>query len=170
MRCHATKRDGSQCGMHAMKGCTVCRMHGGMTPNVRARGLQRVEEAKAVTVLRRHHVEPITNPVAELMRVVSEVVTLKDLLAARVDDLSAAGASEVAMYARLLEQAGRLLTDVTRLGIERQLSSITERDAEMIVQVVTAALEDVGVTGQQLEAIRPALALRFEQARARRTG
>ena len=35
MQCHAHKRNGAQCGAQAMHGTTVCKMHGGLAPQVR---------------------------------------------------------------------------------------------------------------------------------------
>lgn len=45
MQCSAHRRDGAQCGSDAMKGTTVCRMHGGSAPQVRAAAQRRLLEA-----------------------------------------------------------------------------------------------------------------------------
>jgi hypothetical protein len=45
MRCHAHRRDGEQCGSDAVKGATVCRMHGGSAPQVKAAARRRLLEA-----------------------------------------------------------------------------------------------------------------------------
>lgn len=48
-RCSAHRRDGEQCGAKAIKGGTVCRVHGGSAPQVRrnAGRLQRLREFHA---------------------------------------------------------------------------------------------------------------------------
>ena len=45
MQCTAHRRDGNQCGSDAMTGATVCRMHGGSAPQVRAAAMRRLLEA-----------------------------------------------------------------------------------------------------------------------------
>jgi hypothetical protein len=41
-RCRAHRqRDGKLCGAWAMRGTTVCRLHGGMVPQVRAKAAER---------------------------------------------------------------------------------------------------------------------------------
>jgi hypothetical protein len=50
-RCGAKRRDGQPCGQWAMTGGYVCRMHGGMTPRVRAAAERRFAEALATRAL-----------------------------------------------------------------------------------------------------------------------
>ena len=52
MQCKAHRRNGDQCGNHAIKGAEVCRMHGGSIPAVRAKAAQRVAEQKAEKAMR----------------------------------------------------------------------------------------------------------------------
>lgn len=44
-RCRATNARGEPCGMWAIKGATVCRMHGGSAGQVKRKAKQRLEEA-----------------------------------------------------------------------------------------------------------------------------
>ena len=46
-KCKGTKRDGTQCGSYPIEGGTVCRMHGGGAPAVKAAAARRAAEAKA---------------------------------------------------------------------------------------------------------------------------
>lgn len=41
-KCTATNRQGKRCGKHAIPGGTVCRMHGGAAPQVKAAALARL--------------------------------------------------------------------------------------------------------------------------------
>lgn len=52
-RCHATTRQGTQCSSPAIRGATVCRMHGGSAPQVKFAALERLKalQPKAITVL-----------------------------------------------------------------------------------------------------------------------
>lgn len=52
MQCKAHRRNGEQCGNHAIKGAEVCRMHGGSIPAVKAKAAQRVAEEKAAAKMR----------------------------------------------------------------------------------------------------------------------
>lgn len=46
IKCTAKKRDGTDCQRWALRGATVCQVHGGMLPNVRASAERRVEQAR----------------------------------------------------------------------------------------------------------------------------
>lgn len=52
MQCKAHRRNGDQCGNHAIKGGEVCRMHGGSIPAVKAKAAQRVAERKAEAAMK----------------------------------------------------------------------------------------------------------------------
>lgn len=43
MQCKAKTRSGVQCKSQAITGATVCRMHGGAAPQVRAKALARIQ-------------------------------------------------------------------------------------------------------------------------------
>lgn len=51
MQCTAHRRNGDQCGNHAVKGANVCRMHGGAIPAVKAAAARRVAEQKAAKAM-----------------------------------------------------------------------------------------------------------------------
>jgi len=42
--CKATRRDGTPCGAYAIRGGTVCRMHGGAAPQVKEAAARRLFE------------------------------------------------------------------------------------------------------------------------------
>lgn len=52
MQCTAHRRNGDPCGSHAVKGGTVCRMHGGSSPQAKAKAAERVTAAKAAKTMR----------------------------------------------------------------------------------------------------------------------
>jgi hypothetical protein len=63
-------------------------MHGGGAPQVMAAARARVVEAQAARQIRAEGYEPSVNPVEELLSLGVEVTALKDVLRARVTDLS----------------------------------------------------------------------------------
>src|SRR5208283_4603384 len=87
-RCTATNRRGGRCGRAPVRGARVCSMHGGKAPQVIAAATGRVVEAGAARQLRAEGYEPTVNPVEELLSLGAEVTALKDVLRARVADLS----------------------------------------------------------------------------------
>jgi hypothetical protein len=74
-KCKARRRDGTPCGAYAVKGTTVCRMHGGAAPQVREKANRRLFEMvmPAMRELRRI-VESKTATDADKLRAVSMVL------------------------------------------------------------------------------------------------
>ena len=154
-QCSAHNRQGNPCGRPAMLGATVCDFHGGKAPRVRAKATQRLVESRARQVLDREGVAPVTDPITALQQLAGEVVALKDLLAAKVSDLGAwrydsrlgAGQlrSELLLLERAQDRAGRLLTDMAKLGLEERAVRLTEQQAALIAQVLQRVLERLGL-------------------------
>lgn len=154
-QCSAHNRQGNPCGRPAMLGATVCDFHGGKAPQVRAKTTRRLVESRARRVLDRENVEPVTNPITALQQLAGEVVALKDLLATKVSELeswryeSRLGAeqlrSELLLLERAQDRAGRLLTDMAKLGLEERAVRLTEQQAALIAQVLQRVLERLGL-------------------------
>lgn len=51
MQCTARTRNGERCRTHAIQGGTVCRMHGGAAPQVKAKAAQRLADARDKALL-----------------------------------------------------------------------------------------------------------------------
>ena len=117
------------------------------------------------------------NPVEELLSLGAEVTALKDILRARVADLAGpewvttnrlAGEdvrAVVSAYERALDRCGRTLTSLLRLDLDSRRVRIEERQAEIMVQAVEAALVAVGIDGHA-PAFRKALAAELRRAAA----
>ncbi len=52
--CTARRRDGSPCGSYAIRGGSVCRMHGGAAPQVKHAAHMRLLEARWASYSERH--------------------------------------------------------------------------------------------------------------------
>jgi hypothetical protein len=159
-RCTARNRSGGQCGRAPTKGATVCSMHGGWAPQVIAAARTRVAEAQAVRQLQAQGYEPSVNPVEELLSLAAEVTALKDVLRARVANLSDpewVTSSKLAVedvravvsaYERALDRCERTLTNMLRLDLEARRVHLAERDAELIYRATEAGLEAIGASDQ----------------------
>lgn len=87
MQCTAHRRDGDQCGSHAVRGATVCRMHGGAAPAVKAAAAARVAEAKAAKVAARLAQPISTDPAQALLDLVASAAGEVAYWRQRVDEL-----------------------------------------------------------------------------------
>ncbi len=164
LRCTATARTGERCGQYAISGARVCRFHGGKIPAVRAAAARRVATEKATrqvaadvaAVIAHEGLTPVGNPLDALGRLASEVLTMKDALAARVNALtdmrySAAGAgteqlrAEVALLERAQDRCAKILDLLVRSGFEeRRIERLERTDA-----VLEAFMRRVGLAGDQ---------------------
>lgn len=167
--CSATaKSTGERCRRAPLKGSSVCVVHGGSAPQVRVAAARRLGEAQALAVYEKFSPN-CTSPVdvvAELGRLLERVTSFADFAAARIEALtgeqwaafSPRTAAEVDMFRRALRDAGRLLTETARLGLdERALEAQRERAVrdfwvkrrvgEQVAMVVNGALDDMMAAG-----------------------
>ncbi|MFJ5151369.1 hypothetical protein ACIQCF_07235 [Streptomyces sp. NPDC088353] len=164
-RCQARSKasDGAQCGAYAMRGQDVCRFHGGATKKARAAGAQRVAEAELTEQTRRAlavlDVAPVDNPLTALSELAGQVVAWKDALAERVNALERIrftddkGAeqlrAEVALYERSMDRCINVLGTIGRLKIDERLAAISEKQADVVIAAIEAALAHAGVIGER---------------------
>lgn len=133
-------------------------MHGGRAPQVVAAARTRIVEAEAVRQLRAEGYEPSVDPVEELLTLGAEVTALKDVLRARVAELSDAEwvtrsklavedvRAIVSAYERALDRCERTLTNMLRLNLEARRVHLAEHDAEMIWRAMEAGLAAIGAS------------------------
>lgn len=167
--------DGGPCGAWAVNGSTVCSAHGASAPQVKAKAEQRATEEQARAALARLDVPAVEDPLSELAKVCAQVITWKDSMAARVNALTSLRYSteggeqlraEVALWERALDRCERFLTAMARLNIDERLAKISEERAELMVTVLSAALERAGIEGGQADAVFTA----FDEEFARQAG
>jgi hypothetical protein len=176
-RCIAKNRKGERCRRAPANGATVCSMHGGRAPQVVAAARARVVEAQAVRQLRAEGYEPTVNPVEELLSLGAEVTALKDVLRARVADLSDKEwvtksklavedvRAVVSAYERALDRCERTLTNMLRLNLEARRVQIAERDAELVWRAIGAGLQAIGAS-DRADPFHVALATELRRAAA----
>src|SRR6266568_2734257 len=167
MQCGAKTRKGTPCPTPPVRGTTRCRMHGGSIPAVRRAAAWRLAEAAARQTLADQHVELIDDPLAAFQKLASEAVAFQEFTAGHVAQLreQLTGYDKddqeymravVGLYERAIDQAGKFLHAWVRLNMDERLVAVTERHADLIVQVITATLRDLGVDPDE-EATRSVL-------------
>jgi hypothetical protein len=135
-----------QCKNPAIRGATVCRMHGGSAPQVRNAADQRVDEAianaKIAQFLSTHQIEPVENPLEALRELAGEIVAVKGWLRDQVTHLeheSSVQGEQIAavmqLYSNFLDKSERVLVNIAKLNIDERLSHIQHAQAQIMVLV-----------------------------------
>jgi len=167
-RCAARRSNGDPCRNRPMRGQSVCRKHGGASPQAKAAAVRRQVEAEARQVLAELGAAPVEDPLAGLLKLAGQVLAWQAATAALVNQLDgirypgANGAeqlrAEVALYERAMDRAVTVLAAIARLNIDERLVQVTERQADAVVSAINVALEAAGVGGEQAEQARRAAA------------
>ncbi|MFJ6540505.1 hypothetical protein ACIQMP_07655 [Streptomyces sp. NPDC091385] len=179
-RCTAHKKaaggeKGPRCKAWALKGQTVCRVHGGSAPQNLAAAERRVAEERLEEETRRAlavlDVPPVDNPLTALALLAGQVTAWKDALAERVNELNRIrftdekGAeqlrSEVALYERAMDRCVNVLGTIGRLRIDERLAAISEQQAAKVIGAIEAALAHAGITGEAASAAKAVAARRL---------
>jgi len=138
-------------------GSGTCKLHGGSTRSGRVVALRKEVGADAQTLLVRANLPPVTDPLTELAKIAAEVTAWKDLIGARVQEMTSIRYStetggeqlraEVAVWERALDRCERFLSSMAKLAIDERLARITELQKQMMVRALEAGLAAAGVAG-----------------------
>lgn len=156
-KCTASTSRG-RCKRWPTRGATVCRTHGAGAPQVRAAAAGRVLDATVRATLTRLDAPPVDDPLTELSKLAGQVLSWRDALAERVDALTsirykASGAgteqlrAEVAVFERALDRCAAVLVAMAKLNIDERMARISERQADLVIGAVDAALAAAGLSG-----------------------
>jgi hypothetical protein len=141
--CSATaKSSGERCRRAALKGGSVCWVHGGAASQVQRAAAVRVAESEAMAAFERYRgpdgdgAPP--DVVAELTHLVSVVTSFQAFAEARLQALSSADwaahsprvAAQLGMFERSCDRARRLLRDVVELGVLERVLAVQARISE----------------------------------------
>lgn len=159
-QCAAHTSAGGQCRRQAVKGATVCHVHGGAAPQVKAAAARRLAEAEAAESIRDVVVLPVANPLEALAGVAEEALAWQRHIAAKVAELDALDDTAfvsgveylrplVALYERSMDRSSKFLADWVRLGFDERMVALHERQADLVDRFVTAVLDDAGLTVEQ---------------------
>jgi hypothetical protein len=167
-KCAGKRTDGEPCGSYAINGGTVCSAHGAQAPQVKAKAAEAVIEARLERLMYRHQAEPFGDPIEALQRLIGRAMSWEAAIGDRVNELTAIrftdehGAeqirAEVAVLERAMDRCGKLLVDIAKLNLEERLARVTELQAQMAMDALSAAMREIGLTPEQQKDARTRIA------------
>lgn len=167
-RCAAHTRTGRPCSNPPVTGATVCRMHGGASPQVKRAAERRAKEQQAaqavVTYGLAREIDPHTALLEELHRTAGHVAWLQAHIAELeqtdlthlivVNDDGRNGKTEVIderpnVFVDLYQRERKHFADVAKtciaVGIEERRITLAEQQGALLAQVIRGVLSDLGV-------------------------
>lgn len=152
-----------------------CKLHGGSTVDQGKAARAAKAEAEARTVLATLDVSPVENPLDALKRLAGQAVAWQEALAVCVNRLGdrfryegVAGGeqlrSEMALYERAMDRCGQILGLIAKLNIDERLAVISEKQAEVVITAIDAALAHAGVHGTAAAEAKRVAATRLRSA------
>lgn len=161
------REDARPCRMPKAPGATRCRIHGGASPQAKAKAARRVAETQARQVLGRLNIVPVDNPLTELQNLAGEAKAWKELLATHVAELERLRyggdggeqiRGEIVLFERAIDRCASILTSIARLNIDERLARVSERQVEIVAEALTKALAEMGLSQDQQREARRGLA------------
>lgn len=183
MRCKAKRRDGQQCGSHAVKGLEVCRMHGGSSPQSRAKRERFLAEQKASREVHRLAQPITTDPAQALLDLVSSAAGEVSYWRARVDEIQdrdekrltsgltkitegkdrggvttlrtveTVAAIEYRMWTAAQDRLAQYATAALRAGVEERRVRLAEDQGALVAQVIRRILDRLDLSEWQAEMV-----------------
>jgi hypothetical protein len=176
-RCIATTTAGVPCKAYPMNGSVLCRRHlanwGGPLAVQKDRKVRRNGLAYSTLVehpkLYNPDARPITDPVVtlqwlagvqrEAIEFIGQMVNERER---RITYLTGEGVenlrADVAFYERMIAQFQKLLTDMTKLGIEAKKAAMIDEYSSQVVAAFRVVLNGLALTPEQREASGPLVA------------
>lgn len=174
-KCKAKLKSGKGCGSWAIKGGEVCRMHGGMAPQVKRKARERLEDAQAritlAKAMKEFSLEGAANPGMVLLQELTHAWRTASWLRAKVADLpeqDAAGVMKtsekydeetgawtyiymagvnvwVRLYAEWTDRAAKMAKMALDAGIAERQIKIMEQQASLFASAMYGILKELGV-------------------------
>lgn len=174
-RCTATARSGQRCKKAAIKGGKVCRMHGGVAPQVKAKAAERAQADLARLQCERLGIAVATDPGEALLSQVAEAAGNVEFYRARAAELGlqvtdlvfTEGGSHsvphvlVVLYNQERDRLVNFSVAALRAGVEERRVRMAEADARRLAEVVVGALADISAPAELAERFRAALGARL---------
>lgn len=158
-KCGSNDLQPSTCKNRVSEPGITCYKHGGTAPQIVAAKAERATEAKLTNLLARYGVEPVTDPLQELLNLAGEAVAWKSMMSDRVAELAAHEwrysdhhggeqlRAELTLFERSVDRCARILTDTARLDLDARIiainTAIAEHQATTWATLVEAAIAEV---------------------------
>lgn len=144
-QCSAKVRSGKRCRAFAVLGATVCRMHGGASPQARAAAERRLAELKAEKLLGKiwdADAVPVTDVFEAMQRLAGQLTNAVDQLGRRInDDLD--GVAPIA-WGKVIRELRQLLLGMERLDLDARRIELAAGQADMVATAIRAGMEALG--------------------------
>lgn len=180
MRCSAKRRNGEGCGAWAVRGATVCRMHGGSSPQARAAAARRVQEEKAARAAQRLAQPITTDPSQALLDLVSSAAGEVAYWRNRVDEIQdrdekrltsgltkitegkdrggvttlrtveTIAAIEYRMWTMAQDRLAQYATAALRAGVQERQIKLAEQEGALVAEVIKAILDQLDLSPEQV--------------------
>lgn len=167
--CRATsKRSGERCRRIPAPGAVVCHIHGGKSPQAKAKAAERLlidaARADAQRVLGYSAAAQLADPFEALAKVAAEAVAMKDALQSRVNALetiryTAPGSgteqirAEVQLLERAMDRVERVTSSMIKLDFEGRRVRLAESQGRILADVIRAILDRLDLSSEQLELV-----------------
>lgn len=174
-QCKAKKKNGEQCQAWAIRGGTVCRVHGGMAPAVQRKAQERIEKARAEITLaqamQEFNLDESASPGQTLLKELSHAGQVAAWLRNKVAELpenEAAGLMKTSekydeetgawtytymaganvwlkLYAEWTDRASKMAKMALDAGIAERQVRVMEQHASMFANALFGVLSDLGI-------------------------
>lgn len=160
-----SSQTGKRCRAFAIRGGSVCFKHGGGSPQVKAKAVQRLEVERVTAevgrvVGRRPQVRTLEDVLDALVDLAGEAVEWKETLGEKVDALTslryvAPGAgteqlrAEVALYERAMDRAAKFVDLVGKFDFESIRVRLSAGQGALLANVIREILDDLDLSPEQ---------------------
>jgi hypothetical protein len=152
-----SKRTGEPCRQRAIAGATVCRVHGGATPQVRRAAARRLLAAEAAATLGTD-VPPIGDAGLEFGALLGRAKALEQALWRSLDE-GLVNTARLDMYRESLRDLGRFLVEAQRLGLLERQVRVGEAATRVISDALIRILDELRERMRERFALAVALSL-----------
>lgn len=160
------RKTGEGCRGNRVSGTTLCSKHGGLAPQTRRKGAERVAAAKIAAThgdLMEQHRRPGQHPYELLAEVTEGMAVVLRMVQQRLADLSTAAPDEDTRaemnlyrdYARALAPMAKMLLDA---DIDERIVQLEEAKIERLFGAVMRGMRAANLTFEQQDAVRAVLA------------
>ena len=140
-----------------------CKLHFGNTNESNNKAVEVKFERAVKAAIGKLEVIPVEDPLTEMAKLAGEVVAWKDAIAQHVsflEDIRYDGEKtgeqvrgEVIVFERALDRCNTVLATMARLNIDERLAQVSEAQAQLVADALSAVLREMGLDlTQQREA------------------